>query len=158
LTRSGKYRIQFLRYGHSTNTLAKSRSTQPLMTLRIFIVDDSDRVRDAIKALLSADSSSWLVCGEAVDGEQALERAAATRPDVILLDLSLPQVQGTFLATKLRDAIPSATVVIMSAQDPRLMPQFADSLGVEHFLPKSNLATDLIASLKNISREKRSAG
>jgi DNA-binding NarL/FixJ family response regulator len=127
------------------------------MTLRIFIVDDSDRVREAIQALLSSDSSQWLVCGEAVDGDQALERAAATRPDVILLDLSLPQLHGTFLASKLRDAVPSATIVIMSAQEPRLMRQFADSLGVEHFLPKSNLATDLITCLKTISRKKRSA-
>jgi DNA-binding NarL/FixJ family response regulator len=124
------------------------------MTLRIFIVDDSDRIREAIKALLSFDASEWLVCGEAVDGDQALERAAETMPDVILLDLSLPQAHGTFLATKLRDAIPSATIVMMSAQDPRLMRQFADSVGVEHFVPKSNLAADLIASLKNISRKK----
>jgi hypothetical protein len=43
---------------------------------------------------------------------------------------------------------------MMSAQDPRLMRQFADSVGVEHFVPKSNLAADLIASLKNISRKK----
>jgi DNA-binding NarL/FixJ family response regulator len=124
------------------------------MTLRIFIVDDSDRIREAIKALLGFDASEWLVCGEAVDGDQALERAAETMPDVILLDLSLPQAHGTFLATKLRDAIPSATIVMMSAQDPRLMRQFADSVGVEHFVPKSNLAADLIASLKNISRKK----
>jgi DNA-binding NarL/FixJ family response regulator len=126
------------------------------MTLRIFIVDDSDRVREAIKALLGFDASEWLVCGEEVDGDQALERAAETMPDVILLDLSLRQVHGTFLATKLRNAIPSATIVMMSAQDPSLMRRFADSVGVEHFVPKSNLATDLIASLKNISRKKRS--
>src|SRR5271156_6308809 len=126
------------------------------MRLRIFIVDDSDRVREAIKTLLSFDSSKWLVCGEAADGDQALKRAAETVPDVILLDLSLPQVHGTLLAARLRDVVPSVTIVIMSAQDPRLMQQFADSVGVEHFVPKSNLATDLIASLKNISRKKRS--
>jgi len=127
------------------------------MTLRIFIVDDSERVREAIKTLLSFDSSQWLVCGEAVDGPQALERAAQTMPDVILMDLSLPQVNGTFLATKLRNAIPSVTIVVMSAQDPRLMRQFADSVGAEHFVPKSNLATELLASLHNISSKRRSS-
>jgi DNA-binding NarL/FixJ family response regulator len=125
------------------------------MTLRIFIVDDSNRVREAIKSLLSADSSKWLVCGEAVDGDGAVERAAEVVPDVILLDLSLPQVHGTVVATKLRDAIPSATIVIMSAQDPRLMRQFADSIQVEHFVSKSNLGTDLIASLERIAGKKR---
>ena len=127
------------------------------MTLRIFIVDDSDRVRAAIKSLLRSNASQWLVCGEAVDGDDAVERAAGTMPDVILLDLSLPQVHGTVLAAKLREAIPTATIVIMSAQDPRLMRQFADSLHVEYFLTKSNLGTDLIASLENIARKKQSA-
>jgi DNA-binding NarL/FixJ family response regulator len=126
------------------------------MTLRIFIIDDSDRVRAAIKSLLSSNSSKWLVCGEAVDGDDAVERAAAAMPDVILLDLSLPQVHGTVLAAKLREAIPFATIVIMSAQEPRLMRQFADSLAVEYFLTKSNLGTDLIASLEDVSRKKRS--
>src|ERR1700677_3954823 len=127
------------------------------MTLRIFIVDDSDRVRAAIKSLLRSNASQWLVCGEAVDGDDAGDGAAGTMPDVILLDLSLPQVHGTVLAAKLREAIPTATIVIMSAQDPRLMRQFADSPQVEYFLTKSNLGTDLIARLENIARKKQSA-
>jgi two-component system, NarL family, response regulator LiaR len=125
------------------------------MTLRIFIVDDSDRVREAIKSLLAAHSSKWLVCGEAVGGDDAVERAAEAMPDVVLLDLSLPQVHGTVVATKLRGAIPSAAIVIMSAQDPRLMRQFAESIQVEHFVSKSNLGTDLIASLERIAGKKR---
>ena|SRR5580698_4740266 len=127
------------------------------MTLRIFIVDDSDRVRAAIKSLLSSDSSKWLVCGEAFGGGDAVERATSAMPDVILLDLSLPQVHGTVLAAQLRDAIPSATIVIMSAQDPRLMRQFADSLRVEYFVTKSNLGSELIARLEKIAYQRRSA-
>ena len=125
------------------------------MALRIFIVDDSDCVREAIKSLLASHSNKFLVCGEAVDGEEAVERAAAAMPDVILLDLSLPRVHGTVVATKLRDAIPSATIMIMSAQDPKLMRTFADSIQIGHFASKSNLGTDLIASLEQISGEKR---
>jgi DNA-binding NarL/FixJ family response regulator len=150
-----KYCIQFLWYGLSTNILAKSRSTKSIMALRIFIVDDSDCVREAIKSLLASHSNKFLVCGEAADGEEAVERAAAAMPDVILLDLSLPQVHGTVVATKLRDAIPSATIVIMSAQDPKLMRTFADSIQIEHFASKSNLGTDLIPSLEQISGEKQ---
>jgi DNA-binding NarL/FixJ family response regulator len=157
LTLGRKLCIQSLLYGVSTNTLAQSRSTKLIMALRIFIVDDSDRVREAIKSLLGSHSSKWLVCGEAVDGDDAVERAAVAMPDVILLDLSLPQVHGTVLATKLRKAIPSATIVIMSAQEPRLMRQFADSFQVEHFVSKSNLGRELIASLEKISGEKRSS-
>ena len=150
-----KYCIQFLWYGLSTIILTKFRSTKPIMALRIFIVDDSDRVREAIKSLLASHSNKFLVCGEAVDGEEAVKRAAAAMPDVILLDLSLPQVHGTVVATKLRDAIPSATIVIISAQDPKLMRTVADSIQIEYFASKSNLGTDLIASLEQISGEKQ---
>src|SRR5580658_10762975 len=97
------------------------------MALRIFIADDSDPVRKAIKTLLLSDSNEWLVCGEAADGNQAIMGAGEAMPDVILLDLSLPQVSGAVLATKLRDAIPSATIVIMSAQDPGVIRRIADS-------------------------------
>jgi len=134
--------------------LDRSLPQKPTMTLRIFIVDDSDRVREAIKSLLRSDPNKWLVCGEVVDGDDAVERAAEAIPDVILLDLSLPQIDGSVLATKLRDAIPAAAIVLMSAQDPRLMRQLADSFQVEHCLPKSNLGSELITTLENISRKR----
>ena len=88
------------------------------------------------------------------NASQALERVAETMPNVILLDLSLPRIPGTVIATKLRDSVPSATVVIMSAQGPALMRHLADSLRVEYFVSKSNLGSDLIASLKNILYKK----
>jgi DNA-binding NarL/FixJ family response regulator len=125
------------------------------MALRIFIADDSDPVRKAIKTLLLSDSNEWLVCGEAADGNQAIMGAVEAMPDVILLDLSLPQVSGAVLATKLRDAIPSATIVIMSAQDPGVIRRIADSFRFEYCVPKSSLGTDLIASLESIARSKR---
>jgi hypothetical protein len=55
----------------------------------------------------------------------------------------------------LRDAIPSATIVIISAQDPKLMRTVADSIQIEYCASKSNLGTDLIASLEQISGEKQ---
>jgi len=125
------------------------------MALRIFIADDSDAVRKAIKALLISDSNEWLVCGEAADGSQVISGAAETMPEVILLDLSLPQVPGTVLAKKLREAVPTATLIIMSAQDPSVIRRIADSFRVEYCLPKSSLGTDLIATLENIARNKR---
>jgi CheY-like chemotaxis protein len=154
LTLGVKRRVQSLLYGLSTNTIGKFPSTKLLMTLRIFIVDDSDRVRAAIKALLSSTSSKWLVCGESAGGDDAVKRAAEIMPDVILLDLSLSQVQGTALATRLRDAIPAATIVLMSAQDPKVMRQFADLLQIEHFVPKSNLGVELVTTLEDINRKK----
>jgi DNA-binding NarL/FixJ family response regulator len=126
------------------------------MALRVFIADDAQAILRAIKALLVADSSEWSVCGEAADGDQAILRAIETVPDIILLDLSLPQASGaSSVATRLRDAIPTATIVLMSAQEPSVLRHLADSLGVEYYVPKSELATELIAILNNIARKKQ---
>jgi DNA-binding NarL/FixJ family response regulator len=127
------------------------------MTLRILIADDSESVSRAITALLLADSKEWLVCGVAADGEQAIARATETLPDIILLDLSLPQTPGNSLATRLREAVPAATIVIMSALEARVLRQFADLLGVEYFLPKSELGTELIAILNRIAGKQRNS-
>jgi DNA-binding NarL/FixJ family response regulator len=127
----------------------------PTMPLRILIVDDSEHVCKAIKSLLDSDSNEWLVCGEAEDSDRALKQAAETAPDVILLDLSLPQVPAAEIAAKLRATAPFATIIIMSAQDQELMRSIADSLGIEHFMTKSQLGTDLVTSLRTISRQKQ---
>ncbi|HEY4710804.1 MAG TPA: response regulator transcription factor [Candidatus Acidoferrales bacterium] len=127
------------------------------MALRVFIADDSDFVSSAIKTLLVSHSSEWLVCGEAADGDQAIVRATETVPDIILLDLSLPQASGASVATRLRNAIPTATIVLMSAQDPGVLRHLADSVGVDYYVPKSNLGTDLITTLNSIARTKQSS-
>jgi DNA-binding NarL/FixJ family response regulator len=90
--------------------------------LRILIVDDSDRVRAGPRNLLDGDPKEWIVCGEACDGNQALEQASQLKPNVVLLDLSIPQVPGVEVARLLRELIPSATLIIMSAQKPKALP------------------------------------
>jgi DNA-binding NarL/FixJ family response regulator len=127
------------------------------MTLRIFIADDSDSVCSAIKTVLVSDTNEWRICGEAADGDQAILRATETVPDIILLDLSLPQTSGAAVATTLRDAIPTATVVLMSAQEPTILRHLADSLRVEYCVSKSKLGTELITILNSIARNKRSS-
>jgi DNA-binding NarL/FixJ family response regulator len=129
---------------------------QNFMALRVFIADDAQAILSAIKALLVAHSGEWSVCGEAADGDQAILRAIETVPDIILLDLSLPQASGASVATRLRDTIPTATIVLMSAQEPSVLRHLADSLGIEYYVPKSELATELIAILKSIAHKKQS--
>jgi DNA-binding NarL/FixJ family response regulator len=121
---------------------------------RILIADDSALLRKSIKTLLasSQDSSfSCEVCGEAADGRQAIELAKSLRPDVILLDLSLPLIPGLEVAAVLRSEIPSSTIVIMSQQDPSVLRHAARSVDVQHFIPKSRVASDLLPLLSSLS-------
>jgi DNA-binding NarL/FixJ family response regulator len=121
------------------------------MPLRILIADDSDRLRAGIRQLLRSHAEEWIVCGEAADGEQALTQVNQLKPDVILLDLSIPRLSGVEVARSLRQILPSITVVIMSQQEPKVLRQIAESLDVTYCVPKSTIATDLISHLRNIS-------
>jgi PAS domain S-box-containing protein len=123
--------------------------------LRILVADDSPPVRNAIVALLSRDAS-WQVCGEAANGEQALEKARESRPDVILLDINMPDVSGLDVARCLRSEMPEAVIFIMSQNDANLFSPGAIAAGASGCLDKSNLASDLVHCLQTEQEKKRS--
>jgi DNA-binding NarL/FixJ family response regulator len=123
----------------------------PVMPLRIPIVDDSHKVRAGIRYLLDGNPEEWVVCGEASDGNQALTQASELKPDVVLLDFSIPQLSGVEVARSLRELLPSATVVIMGAQEPKALRLIAETLDLRYCLPKPTIGTDLISQLRNIS-------
>jgi len=83
------------------------------MATRVLIVDDHPLTRDALSALLTQHSFS--VVGEAADGEQAIEAARSLQPDLILLDLTMPGLDGLQALPRLRDAAPGCEVVMLTA-------------------------------------------
>jgi len=119
-------------------------------SLRILLVDDSDVLRTVIVRMIREWSEGWQVCGEAVDGADAIRQNRALKPDVVLLDLSLPLQNGLDVATILRKTDPSGKIVIMSEQDPSALYHLAMEFGFE-CIPKSRLALDLIPTLQRFS-------
>ncbi len=126
-------------------------------SLRILLVDDHEPVRRGVRSLLSAHAD-WLVCGEAVDGIDAIEKAKALRPNVVLMDISMPRMNGLDATQVLRRDMPDSKIVIVSQNDPAIACRQATEVDAAAYVAKSSLSDDLVPTIeKVISREPKNA-
>jgi PAS domain S-box-containing protein len=124
--------------------------------LRILVVDDHEEIRKGIKALLSAHTR-WSICGEAQDGIEGVEKALNLKPDVILMDVSMPRMGGMEATGILRREIPNSDVVILSQNDRTIVSRQARDAGASAFVAKSDLARDLISTLDTVAETRNVA-
>ncbi len=103
--------------------------------IRILIADDHPIVRDGLRAMLSTQAD-FVVAGEAADGLEALAQAAVLRPDVILLDLEMPGLNGVATVQRLREADAQARVIVFTAYDTDELIMAAVRAGVQGYLLK----------------------
>jgi DNA-binding NarL/FixJ family response regulator len=118
--------------------------------MRILIADDSDMVRHGVRGILSCETT-WEVCGEAIDGAEALRKARELLPDLILLDISMPGLNGLEVARLLRQEVPEAKILVMSQHDPILLLPRAVEAGAHACVDKGSLGTALLATIKSIN-------
>ncbi len=117
--------------------------------MRILIADDSDAVRRGVCGILSSEKDLE-VCGEAKDGLEALQKARELLPDLILLDISMPGMNGLETARRLREEVRQVKILVISQHDPlQLLPSVL-AAGAEGCLDKNRLSEDLVASIKKI--------
>src|ERR1700722_11784414 len=117
--------------------------------MRILIADDSDRVRDGIRAILN-NEDDFEVCGEAADGAQALDKTRELSPDLVLLDVHMPNADGFAVARQMRLEFPKIKVLIMSQSDAEMMLPSALHSGAEGCIDKSSLATELASRVREL--------
>ena len=78
-----------------------SVATERRMPVRVLIVDDHEIVREGISQLITRSRPEWLICGQATNGEQAIELVQSLLPDVVVLDISMPKLNGLQVASKI---------------------------------------------------------
>ncbi len=123
------------------------------MPLRILLADDHEVVRRGLCALLRAQPD-WEVCGEASDGREAVEKAVALKPEIIILDIGMPNLNGLEATRQILKANPQTRVLILTLYDSDQVVQEVLGAGARGFLLKSDAARDLVAAVEAVRRDK----
>jgi DNA-binding NarL/FixJ family response regulator len=119
--------------------------------MRILIADDHEIVRQGIRMVLEA-RPQWEVCGEALDGGEAFRMAGELRPDIIIMDITMPVMTGLEATAKLTKHRPETKVLIFTMHESQTLPDSVRRAGGRGYLVKSQAARDLIHALECLDR------
>ena len=124
-----------------------------MKTLKILIADDHELIREGLKARLGRHEG-WKVCGEAVNGRQAVEMAHQLLPDVAVLDVSMPELNGIEAARQIRKGCPDTEVLILTMQESEGLVREALAAGVRGFVLKNDTTRLLVAAVEALAERK----
>jgi DNA-binding NarL/FixJ family response regulator len=119
------------------------------MFRRVLIVEDEISVRHAVRVFFE-QQPRFEVCGEAANGAEALEKANALHPDLIILDLSMPHMNGIEMASLLRSRLPNVPVIVYTMFGDVLGKQLAAALGVAAIVSKSDGLSTLLRRIESL--------
>jgi DNA-binding NarL/FixJ family response regulator len=122
-----------------------------MSAFRILIADDHEIVRHGIRALIESHPG-WEVCAEAVDGREAVEKTVELRPDLALIDVSMPNLNGLDAARQILQALPHACVLILTMHESEQIVREVLEVGARGFLLKSDAARDLVSAIQALQR------
>jgi len=133
-------------------TTGSSASTpgRPLTRTRILIADDHEIFRKSLRSLVES-ASRWEVCGEATNGVEAVEGARKLAPDVIVIDVGMPYLNGLDATKQIRKELPHIRVLILSQYDSSPMLTAAIEAGASAYVTKAQSAHHLLAALEKIA-------
>jgi len=120
-----------------------------LSIVRILVVDDFDTFRQFVVEVLGKRLELQVV-GEASDGLEALQKAVELRPDLILLDISLPSLNGIEVARQMRSLVPESKIIFLTQESSSDLMQAALSLGARGYVTKNMVLTDLLAAVETV--------
>lgn len=125
----------------------------PLVTLRILIADDHSLIRRGIRALLES-RAGWTVCAEAETGRDAVEKSEELQPDVAVLDIGMPQLNGIDAARMIKKTCPHTEILILSVHYSDEIARQVIEAGVRGYVVKSDSDRDLAKAIEALATHK----
>jgi DNA-binding NarL/FixJ family response regulator len=119
------------------------------MMKRVLIVDDNIYVRDLLHTFLK-DAPEIEICGEAINGAEAIEKAKQLKADVVLLDLAMPNMNGVEAASILKKTIPGVSVIMFTMYSEDIPKSAISSMGVDVVLSKTDGVAHLVEAINTI--------
>jgi len=124
------------------------------MAVRILLVDDHPIVRQGLRTLLEG-RPGWEVVGEASDGVEAVEKVTSLNPDVVVLDVTMPRMNGLEACRVIRQRTSALEVLFVTQHDsPQMMREALDA-GARGYVVKSNAARDLLNAVEAVSQHQQ---
>jgi DNA-binding NarL/FixJ family response regulator len=122
-------------------------------SLRILVADDHEIVRRGVVSLLKSQAG-WEVCGEARDGREAVDKANLLRPDIVILDIGMPNLNGLEAARQMLHHDPMCKILVLTIEDGDELVRAVLDAGARGFVHKSDASRDLVAAVRALQSNK----
>lgn len=121
--------------------------------LRIILADDHSLVRRGIRSLLGSHSG-WQVCGEAADGRETLEKVDELKPDILILDLNMPELNGLEVTRRVHKMCPGVEVLVLTVHDSEQVMRQVLEAGARGYMLKSDAGHELLSAVDTVRRHR----
>jgi two-component system response regulator NreC len=121
--------------------------------LRILIADDHEVVREGMRALIEHEPG-WDVCGIAINGQEAVDAAKKLKPEVVVLDMTMPELDGLEALRQIKRASPNTEVVMFSAHHSEEVIEDLFAAGAKSYIQKSEAGRHLVAAIRSLAEHK----
>ena len=121
--------------------------------LKILVADDHEVMRTGVRALIEQEPR-WQVCGTATNGQEAVDAARKLKPDVVILDMTMPELDGLEALREIKRALPNTEVVIFSAHHSEEVIGQLFEAGAKSYIQKSDASRHLVTAIKSLAEHK----
>jgi two-component system response regulator NreC len=130
-----------------------TRPITPTLPLRILIADDHDVMREGTRAVVERQPG-WEVCGTAADGREAIAQANELEPDIVIMDMTMPGLNGLDAAIQIKRRLPNTEILMFTGHETDDLIRAAFEAGVKSFILKSEAHHFLLDAVESLSRHK----